>query len=218
MPHIVRDIGWGTIDIVVHEHRIFFQQRWLYDWNVAPGQPAWTTPQRRAFHAQVDRLVWRSWSNRVRMRASGRHAIASGGTWPMNLDVRWVLRDPQWTVTVTKVAPGTDGVGEVFWTSRRITLNTGDLVPYRACTAQPAATRVCRDNFDAVPHEFGHAIGNTAVLARGDEYQTTSPHLADTTSIMNIGREMRARHFRTIIEQMDLMVPGVTWSVSSIRT
>ena len=120
-------------------------------------------------------------------------------------------------MTVTKVAPGTQGVGEVFWNTCRITLNTGDLVPYRACTAQPAATQVCRENFDAVPHEFGHAIGNTVVLGRGDEYQTTSPHLADSESIMNVGREMRARHFRTIIDQLDLMVPGVTWSVANIR-
>ena len=145
MAHIVRDAGWGTIDIVVHEHRVFFQQRWQYRWIAAAGQPPWTQQERREFHAQADRDIWRSWSNRVTLRATGRHAVADGRVWPMNLDVRWVNAGGQWTVTVTKVAPGTSPTSSVNWGSRRITLDTGDFTPHSACTA--AATSVCRNNF-----------------------------------------------------------------------
>jgi len=217
MSHVVRDIGWGEIDIVRHEHRVFFQQRWKYQWLVSSGESAWTLKEKREFHAHVDKYVWASWSNRVRLKASGKSEWETGGTWPINLDVRWVLQEPHWTVEVTKVAAGTDGVGEVFWDDRRITLNTGDLVAYQACTDQTGADQVCSAKFVSVPHEFGHAIGNTAVLDRGDEYRKDSPHLADTKSLLNIGKELRTRHFTTILEEMNKMVSGVTWAVGSIR-
>jgi len=218
MSHIVRDIGWGTIDIVVHEHRVFFQQRWLYQWNVAAGQPPWTQQQRREFHAQVDRDIWRSWSNRVSLRATGDHAVADGRDWPINLDVRWVTARGQWTVVVTKVAPGTSPRSGVEWSARRITLDTGDFTSHSACTTTtPTRPRVCQAGFRTVPHEAGHAFGNTAVLSRGDEYVASSAHLADTASIMNIGTELRQRHFRTILDEMNRMISGVTWRVERIH-
>lgn len=42
MPHIVRDIGWGTIDIVEHQSRVFFQQRWKYSWQETPPLNPWS--------------------------------------------------------------------------------------------------------------------------------------------------------------------------------
>ena len=61
------------------------------------------------------------------------------------------------------------------------------------------------------------AFRTGAVLSRGDEYRTTSAHLADTTSILNIGNQLRNRHFTTFIEELNKMVAGVTWTVASIR-
>ena len=40
MSHIVRETDWGVIDIVVHESRVFFQQRWNYTWQVKAVSPA----------------------------------------------------------------------------------------------------------------------------------------------------------------------------------
>ena len=71
--------------------------------------------------------------------------------------------------------------------------------------------------FLAVPHEFGHAVGNSGALGRGDEYNAGSVHLADTTSIMNIGRELRRRHFRTILDEMNRMIPNTTFAVAQIN-
>ncbi|MBC8871464.1 MAG: hypothetical protein H8E44_18735 [Planctomycetes bacterium] len=218
MSHIVRDTTFGTIDIVVNEHRVFFQQRWLYQWNVAAGQPAWTRTQRQEFHAQVDRDTWRSWSNRVTLRATGDHEVADGRDWPINLDVRWVTARGHFTVVVTKVAPGTSPTSSVDWRARRIRLDTGDFRTRSACTtATPTTPQVCRPGFRTVPHEVGHSFGNTSVLSRGDEYVASSAHLADSASIMNIGTELRQRHFRTILGEMNRMISGVTWRVLRIR-
>jgi len=219
MSHIVRDSNWGTIDIVVHEHRVFFQQRWLYQWHVAAGQPAWTHQERREFHAQVDRDVWRSWSNRVTLRATGHHAVADGRDWPINLDVRWVTAHPHFTVSVMKIAPGTPSPrSAVDWHARRIRLDTGDSRTHSACTyATPATPRVCRPGFRTVPHEVGHAFGNVPQVGEGDEYTAASAHLADTASIMNIGTELRRRHFHAILGEMNRMIHGVTWRVARIR-
>lgn len=54
------------------------------------------------------------------------------------------------------------------------------------------------------------------MLGRGDEYKESSPHHGDTASVINVGRTLRLRHFRTMIEEMNQMVPGTTWSVSQL--
>ncbi len=94
MPHIVRDIGWGIVDIVEHESRVFVQQRWKYAWNVKPPLLPWTLAEKRAFHRDVDRQIWASWSNHVTLSVSGTSSFArrfSATKLPINLDVRWVL-------------------------------------------------------------------------------------------------------------------------------
>jgi hypothetical protein len=67
-----------------------------------------------------------------------------------------------------------------------------------------------------VAHEFGHAIGNTAVLSRGDEYRPTSPNVADHQSIMHHGHRLRSRHFQTILDEMNQMISGARFSVASV--
>jgi hypothetical protein len=211
---MVRDIGWGVIDIVVHESRVFFKQRWKYDWLVRVPMADWTYEEKRSFHTTVDKQIWASWSNRVTLSVSGTSDFArrfSRTLLPINLDVRWVLRDEHWNVSVWKVPNNAPDRAEVFWNTRRINLYSIDLAPTGACTS--ATPAVCSNNFRTVPHEFGHAVGNTAVLNRGDEYNAGSPHLADTNSIMNIGRQLRVRHFTTLLEEMNKMIPNTTFAV-----
>lgn len=215
MPHIVRDIGWGIIDIVEHESRVFFQQRWKYSWQIEAPLLAWTQDEKQAFHAEVDRQIWRSWSNRVKLSVTGTSSFArrfSGRRLPMNLDVRWVRSDEQWNVTAWK--SGVFQRGSIDWGTKSVTLFTSDMTERGACTS--ATPAVCTTGFRTVPHEFGHAVGNTSALGRGDEYNSGSPHLADTASILNIGTELRRRHFRTILEEMNRMIPNTTFAVQQI--
>lgn len=130
----------------------------------------------------------------------------------MNLDVRWVLADEHWNVTAWKT--GTFKRGSIEWTPKKVTLYENDMGSRSACTS--ATPQVCTTGFRTVPHEFGHAMGNTATLGRGDEYKSSSSHLADTGSIMNIGTELRKRHFRTLLEEMNKMIPDTTFAVHQV--
>ncbi|MBI3461729.1 MAG: hypothetical protein HY000_01515 [Planctomycetes bacterium] len=214
MAHIVRELDWGVIDIVVHESRIFFQQRWKYDWQVKAPLAAWTLKEKRDFHGEVDRQIWASWSNKVKLSVSGTSDFAkkfAGAKLPMNLDVRWVLKDEHWNVTAMKVPATEMPHNTVTWSTRKIVLHTSKLKPYEACNE--ATPKVCVVGFRSVPHEFGHAVGNTSTLGRGDEYASSSSHLADSTSILNIGKELRERHFTTLLEEMNKMIPNTTFAV-----
>ena len=174
----------------------------------------WTLQQKRAFHNTVDRQIWASWSNRVTLTVTGTSDFArkfARKPLPINLDVRWVLRNEHWQVYAWKVEDNASDRAEVFWDNRRINLYSTDLAPSSVCT--DGTPQVCKGNFQTVPHEFGHAVGNTSVLNRGDEYRASSPHLADTDSILNIGRQLRIRHFRTLLEEMNKMIPNTTFAV-----
>lgn len=121
-----------------------------------------------------------------------------------NFDIQWVLSNPHWTVDVTKVPPGTmSHPSRIEWDVRRIFICTEDF-------------ETTRHSGGIIAHEFGHSMGNTSALGRGDEYRKTSPHHGDTASVINVGRTLRVRHFRTMIEEMDQMIPGTRWSVSQL--
>jgi hypothetical protein len=67
-----------------------------------------------------------------------------------------------------------------------------------------------------IAHEFGHALGNTSVLNRGDEYKPGNANVADNASILNVGHALRIRHFRTILDELDKMIAGTTFTVRTV--
>ena len=70
---------------------------------------------------------------------------------------------------------------------------------------------------DIGAHEFGHAIGNSIAIGHeGDEYVAGKAHNADIRSIMNVGHGLRRRHFETIIDELNKMVPGARFSVRAV--
>ena len=214
VSHIVRETDWGTIDIVVDEARVFFQQRWKYTWVVRTPLLPWSLQEKRDFHKHVDRQIWASWSNKVKLGVSGTSAFArrfARSQLPINLDVRWVLKDEQWDVTAWKVPDSEMPHNTVTWSTRKIVLHTSKLKAYTACN--DATPKVCSVGFRSVPHEFGHAIGNVSDLGRGDEYVSTSPNLADADSILNIGKQLRQRHFTSILEELNKMIQNTTFTV-----
>lgn len=227
MAHVVRKLPWCEIDLDTNTGFVFLQLRWQYTWVAAAGQSAWTLQQKRNFHNSADRAIWASWSNRVTLSVAGTSSFARAfATRPVtiNLDVRWVTNNPHWTVTVTKIAAGTTATSSVVWNARTITLDSEDVVPRERClpAAGPPATAggpaplACYKQIP-VAHEFGHSAGNTVILSRGDEYHTGHTHEADAPSMMNIGNELRNRHFATIVDELNRMVPNTTFSVGRIR-
>jgi len=216
MGHVVRETDWCVIDLDTKSGFIFLQQRWQYTWAVDKGVSSWTLPEKREFHNRADRAIWATWSNRVRLRASGTSELAmrfAKTSILINLDVRWVTSKPHWQVTVTKIPPGDFRTSSVQWNARKISLDSEDFKEVERCTT--AAKPVCQTQIP-VAHEFGHAVGNTAVLKRGDEYKTGHSHKADRDSIMNVGSVLRTRHFRTVLEELNKMVPNTTFAIHSI--
>lgn len=142
MSHIVSRQPWGVIDIDTKVGRIFFQQDWHYTWTLfSAAVSLWTHAEKQNFHNTLDRQIWGTWSNRVRMRVSGatdfsRRFSAAGV--PINFDIRWVTGPGHWDVTVRKMPAGstpTTFISNVNFTTRRIDLDTMDMAPYAAANA-----------------------------------------------------------------------------------
>ncbi len=206
MGHVTRDTNRADIDLNTASGQILNVQKWRYNWKLGPGQPTWTYKEKKHFHRRADLMVWDVWSNRASFRATGKSDFArrfAGRNLPVNFDIDWVLSGGHWLVHVIKVPPGDmSHPTRVEWPSQQIFLCTEDF-------------ETTRHSGGIIAHEFGHSMGNTGVLGRGDEYRTTSPHHGDTASVINVGRALRARHFRTMIEEMNKMIADTTFSVAS---
>lgn len=209
--HLTSKQPWGDIDLNFTRGVVFFQQRWFYDWRLWTGVTApWTLAEKRAFHSRVDHSIWRVWSNRVRLRVAGNSPFVrrfSGRGVLINFDVQWVLTATQhWTVRAFKVPPGSTPTNphrsRVIVATRTIELNTADVRPRGAGNAAGAS----RSDFETPPHELAHTMDNP------DEYNATSPHIGDTDSLVNIGKQIRGRHIRWIIDELNKMIPNCTFS------
>lgn len=214
MGHVVRDAHWSTIDIDTSTGQIFLQERWQYNWLTEDGVTPWTLAQKRAFHTRADRAIWAAWSNRATMTASGTSDFARrmrGRALPINLDVRWVTSNPHWTVNVTKIPAGTFRQSNVDWPNRVINFDTEDFTTRTFNDGGTRSTQV------PVTHEFGHTIGNVFELERGDEYHAGGTNVNDHGSMMNHGQTLRSRHFQTILDEMNQMIPNTTFAVGTIR-
>jgi len=216
MGHVVKRLPWCDIDLDTTLGHIFLQQKWNYSWLRAAGQSAWTAAEKTSFHNRTDSYIWSAWSNRATLGVVGgssfsRRHVASGVS--INLDIRRVTAHEHWNVNVTKIAAGAFARSNVVWNTRIINLDTNDFVTRVNCAGAP---RVCRNQIP-VAHEFGHAAGNTVVLGRGDEYPAASAHTNDHASMMNVGSQLRDRHFQTILDELNTMIPDTTFSVRSIR-
>jgi hypothetical protein len=114
---------------------------------------------------------------------------------------------------VTKIPEGQFATSSVLWTARKITLDSNDthLRTFTNGAGTPNTTQM------PVAHEFGHAIGNSIHIGHeGDEYVAGKAHNADKASIMNVGHALRARHFETIIDELNKMIAGTTFSVRAV--
>jgi hypothetical protein len=54
------------------------------------------------------------------------------------------------------------------------------------------------------------------MIGAPDEYGAGHANIGDTTSMMNIGRGIRARHMATLLVELNAMFPGTTFSVRSV--
>jgi hypothetical protein len=216
--------------------------RWQYTWEKHATVSNWTYAQKKAFHTQVDRIIWGSWSNRINLRATGNHAFGKkfkDQALPINFDVQWVTVRPHWSVKVLKLPNNASETSFVNWSTNEIQLDTNDFTPHGACNdeapqpgmeipfliippqirdAIPGARdaivdQSCKGGFKTIPHEFGHVLGN----GNDDEYRADATHRADLDSLLNIGQEIRDRHLNDVLGELNTMLPDCAFAVHSIR-
>lgn len=214
MAHLARETDRMTIDIDTDRNLVWVRQRWLYSWITAPKLAPWTVAERRAYHRRFEAAVLRGWNNRATLRVSGVSPFARSmarAILSVRLDIQWVLKGPHWMVTVKKIPAEQFDVSKVNWGQRRIWLDTNDL-SWRRFGAGNTATRQL-----PVQHEFGHAFGNVPERGHGDEYKNSSPYKDDNASIVNVGDQLRARHFDHLMSELDRMVPDTRFVVASVK-
>jgi hypothetical protein len=218
MPFQYRHLDWCLIEINLDTGGILVQERWKFHWRVRDGLRDWTDQEKSSFQLRADRAIWGMWSGRATLSAVGGSDFArrhAGRRLPVNFDIQPCTSQEHWNVTVWMIAPREFRQSSVNWTARRITLDINDFDTRRSCQGTGAA-RQCSTQVP-ITHEFGHSVGNTSVLSRGDEYRSSSAHSADRDSMLNVGDQLRVRHFQTLIEELNQIWPGTRFSVSSLR-
>jgi hypothetical protein len=216
--HHVQNTSWGIIDFDDQSGAVFVQQKWLYHWKLWPGvTAAWGYNEKLQFHSTVDKQIWGAWSNKIKLSITGTAAAAkrlAGRQVTMNFDVKWTTSAPNhWTVTAWKMPAGSKPTSPhrsfVDTVSKLIELNTADLAPRGAGNSAGGATT----KFRTAPHEFGHAILSGSSTANPDEYVNTSGHVGDSSSIMNIGRDVRRRHVAAVVAELNKLIPSLTFAL-----
>ena len=227
MAHLTRHDSWGTPDLDCSRGHVFVRQDWRYEWATKPGVAPWTEDERRSYHRAVDHLVWGHWSFRARIFVAP--AVPEPGTLARDLisryqahgltlsfDVRKVTGRAQWAALVTKVDPRVRPLPQaaVWFESKRLELFSSDIVPHVA--SRYRGDEVRRPNFSVAAHEFGHTLGYVYSRGDGEEYNLGHPFFNDLQSIMNVGRTVRPRHLRLILETLAKMVPGCRFTATVI--
>ena len=219
MGHVVRDTGWSIIDIDTASGNILVSERWRYVWLVQAGVSPWTVAEQQRFHRLADRAIWSTWSAKIVLGVKGSTDFArrfAHRRLVLNLDIQRVVAGAHWIIEVTKVKPGSPPIGETFWNQRMMRLNSDD---YQEITNHALDSGKPQRQV-TVAHEFGHAIGNTVKLKRGDEYYSPykaaqSPFVGDTASIMNIGGKLRRRHLQGTLDELNRMIDHTLFSIKS---
>jgi hypothetical protein len=219
MGHVTKETPRAVIDINTSTGQILVRQRWQYRWLISPGMPPWTYAEKLHFHKMSDRAIWDVWSNRARLAVYGSSDFAKrfmNYGCPVNCDISWVTANPHWLVDVKKMPKGIPHKSKILWDSRRVLLGSTDFAP----TIRTGNNGQKIEQKTAA-HEFAHTFGNVSKNKRGDEYPKkkvpNSPHVLDQNSILNIGMQLRERHFRTLLEELHPMIKDTGFVVGSLK-
>ena len=205
--------SWGDITIDTKRGTVTVLQRWKYvAWELGSRAPKfnpkpWTEAEKANFHKIAVSQIRAAWTPNVRFKPTGKNPFLrkfSNTGLKFNIDIRRVHANPHWKVTVRKDHEK-NRVSEVIWARKQVLLSahTETTISLRkkqtdqfGYQLEPVFTK-----FQSVPHEFGHMIGYIH-----DEYNFSSASYPDAHSVMNVGHQLRNRHFRHLDKVLDDMV------------
>ncbi|HZH01161.1 MAG TPA: hypothetical protein VEY32_08770 [Flavisolibacter sp.] len=214
MGHITKKTAYFDIDINSDSKNILIIQKWKYEW-LANGFSSWTHEERQKMHKSFERVIDGTWSNNAKVKISGNSKYAElyqKETFSVTFDVQWITGTPfHFKVEVRKVAPKDySNIPNVQWSRNLIQLYSIDTTAL-AKVGAPAGIK--QKN---VAHEFGHAIGNTSGIRgmHADEYKTSSPYFEEKSSIMNVGMQLKKRHFDYLQTELNTMIPNTRFTIT----
>lgn len=187
--------------------KIWIRQNWDYVYKTKGKVSKWTAKEKKDFHMETEKIIRKSWGGKFVLEVTGTSDFAKyfkGKTFTVFFDVDPRKKGKHWTVFAIKIPKGGSNTSKVNWGKQEITLDTEDLKP-----ADKGAGGGVK--MDVAAHEFGHAIGQP------DEYKASNAFHTHKKSIMNRGNEVKKRHAKHLVEQLNKMIPNTTFSVKSVK-
>lgn len=204
------------------EKVVWVIQRWRCRFVSERYNDKWKEDEMRRFRQLTRTYIEAIWSKAAHMVIDSTSGTAFnqtyGGTeFLVKAKLEFVECGEHWSAVIYKNRTPSNA-GFMCWATREIYLTKSAWVNptgVRDRNGVPAACQII------VAHEFGHMFGNTSFASEdgarnqytGDEYEQDSPFYYDKCSIMNIGSELRTRHFAYLRDLLQSMVPGTQFSV-----
>lgn len=200
---VVLDLVAGTVLVT---------QRWKCNFlTLGRHQGRWTEGEKITFRRRVCRVIDEVWGNKAYVyilpkEDNNFNRLYNGKTFVIKVKIEFVDYLEDWNVMIYKARPGelSDWDAWVHWASREIHMTSHAVTEFQH--NELAGSQASGSRYWVVAHEFGHAIGNVGKF--GDEYEPGNPHHYDTLSIMNLGSEVRQRHYKTICDILRHVCPG----------
>lgn len=194
-------------ELIGSNQRIWVRQYWGYVYKIKGNVKKWTSKEKKDFHVETEKVIRKAWGGKFVLEVSGTSNFAKyfrGKAFTVYFDVDPRKKGKHWTAFAVKIPKGGSNVSKVNWSKQEITLDTEDLQP-----ADKGAGGGVK--MDVAAHEFGHAIGQP------DEYKASSAFNHHKKSIMNLGNEVKKRHAKHLVLELNKMIPDTTFSVKSVK-
>lgn len=227
--HVQRSLPWVDIYIDRYNPRVRLVQKWKYDWKSIYKKESnlhWSEAEKAQFHQSAEKIIRDAWSRKAKLSVTGTSEYAEryrARNVIIHTRIIPVESGQHWTVEVKKEASGRYYSPKMSWGERRIWLNRDSTVDvnHSRGAGKPVYTQ------NTISHEFGHTLNNvgshsfpqnlTTQFVDGDEYQSTSNFYNDEKSIMNIGNQIRRRHFKSVVDALNTMIPDTTFEVKNFK-
>ncbi|MCY1660172.1 hypothetical protein [Chryseobacterium sp. SL1] len=217
MGHVTKKTPYFDIDINSISKNILVIQKWKYEW-LANGFSEWQYPEKLDIHEKFEKAITSAWNGKAKVKVIGSSEFAKQNATKILtiiFDVKWVITNAHWNVMVSKLQKFDNKKRPVVdWNGKIIKLYTVDVIPVRKSYELKTLKQT------NVAHEFGHSIGNHSHIKgmHNDEYSKSKiinkPYFDDKTSIMNLGMELRKRHFDYIEKELSGMIPNTKFIIS----
>lgn len=210
------------IALDTEEKVIWVIQRWRCQFVSERYSNKWKEHEKRHFKQLARSFIEGIWSNAAHIAIDSTtgtefNKMYGETQFLVKVKIEFVEFGEHWNAVIYKNKASYEH-GFIHWGSREIYLTKSAWVNrtgVRNKDGDPAACQI------TIAHEFGHTLGNCPSIAgngernqyTGDEYEEDSPFYYDKCSIMNIGSELRTRHFAYLRDLLQSMVPGTPFSV-----